>query len=72
MLTFFAVGLLGVLGGEAFLTYILPYVAGSLQSTVRVWLIVIVEIGIGIGGAMIFTSILFAMIREEEEVALAP
>ena len=72
VLTFFAVGLLGVLGGEAFLTYILPYVAGSLQSTVRVWLIVIVEIGIGIGGAMIFTSILFAMIREEEEVALAP
>jgi hypothetical protein len=26
-----------------------------------------VEIGIGIGGAMIFTSILFSMIREEKE-----
>ena len=66
VLTFFLVGTLGVLGGEAFLTYILPYVAGSVQESLRVWLIIIVEIGIGVGGAMIFTSILFAMIREEE------
>ena len=71
VLTFFLVGVLGIIGGEAFLTFLLPYVGGSVQASLRVWLIVIVEIGIGVGGAMIFTSILFAMIREEEEVAIA-
>lgn len=72
VLTFFLVGMLGVIGGESFLTYLLPYVAGSIQPALRTWLLIIVEIGIGVGGAMIFTSILFSMIREEEEVAAVP
>jgi multicomponent Na+:H+ antiporter subunit B len=71
VITFFVVGVLGLVGGGNFLTYAWPNIAESLQPSVVVWLTVLVEIGIGLGGAMVFTSILFSMIREGEEVAVA-
>lgn len=67
--TFFLVGILGLVGGGNFLTYAWPNIAANLQPAVVVWLTVVVEIGIGMGGAMVLVSILFSMIREEEEVA---
>jgi multicomponent Na+:H+ antiporter subunit B len=70
VIAFFAVGVLGLLGGGNFLTYAWPNIAAALQPALVTWLTVIVEIGIGLGGAMIFISILFSMIREEEEIAV--
>ncbi len=69
---FFIAGVLGLVGGGNFLTYAWPNIAASLQHAVVVWLTVLVEIGIGLGGAMVFISILFSMIREEEEIAVVP
>ncbi len=65
------VGVLGLVGGGNFLTYAWPHVARDLQPALVTWLTVLVEIGIGLGGAMVLTSILFCMIREEEEIAPA-
>ena len=72
VITFFIVGVLGLAGGGNFLSLAWPNIAGNLQPSVVLWLTVIVEIGIGLGGAMIFISILFSMIREEEEIAVVP
>ncbi len=69
---FFLVGVLGLIGGGNFLTYAWPRVSESLQPSVVLWLTLLVEIGIGVGGAMVFISILFSMSREEEEIAPAP
>jgi multicomponent Na+:H+ antiporter subunit B len=71
VITFFIVGVLGLIGGGNFLTYAWPDIASSLQPAVVVWLTILVEIGIGLGGAMVLISILFSMIREEEEIAAA-
>jgi multicomponent Na+:H+ antiporter subunit B len=68
LLSFFTVGVVGMLGGGNFLTYMLPRLATSLQPAVRTWLTLVVEIGIGVGGAMVFVSILFALLREEDKV----
>jgi multicomponent Na+:H+ antiporter subunit B len=68
VIIFFLVGVLGLAGGGNFLTYAWPNIAQSLQPSVVVWLTVLVEIGIGLGGAMVFISILFAMMREEEAI----
>ncbi|NPV58225.1 MAG: hypothetical protein HPY75_01015 [Actinobacteria bacterium] len=70
VVTFFLVGVLGMVGGGNFLTYAWPRVAAGLQPALVTWLTVLVEIGIGLGGAMVLTSILFCMIREEEEIAV--
>lgn len=72
VITFFIVGVLGLIGGGNFLTYAWPDIATSLQPAVVVWLTILVEIGIGMGGAMVLISILFSLIREEEEIAAAP
>lgn len=69
---FFIVGVLGLVGGGNFLTYAWPNIASSLQPAVVTWLTILVEIGIGMGGAMVLISILFSLIREEEEIAVAP
>ncbi len=70
VMTFFIVGVLGMLGGGNFLTYAWPDIAVNMHPAVVTWLTVAVEIGIGLGGAMVLISILFSMIREEEEVAV--
>jgi multicomponent Na+:H+ antiporter subunit B len=71
VMAFFTVGVLGLIGGGNFLTYAWPHVSGSLQSSVVLWLTIFIEIGIGMGGAMVLISILFSMSREEDE-SIAP
>lgn len=71
VITFFIVGVLGLVGGGNFLTYAWPHISESLQPTVVLWLTILVEIGIGVGGAIVLISILFSMSREEEEIASA-
>jgi multicomponent Na+:H+ antiporter subunit B len=70
VLTFYITGWLGIIGGATFLTYLMPRVPYFTQPAVREWLSVIILICIGIDCAIIFTSILFTMIREEEEVVV--
>jgi hypothetical protein len=70
VVTFFVVGALGMMGGGNFLTYAWPRVSEALQPALVTWLTILVEVGIGLGGAMVLTSILFCMIREEEEIAV--
>lgn len=70
IITFFVIGVLGLAGGGAFLTYAWPRVSPSLQPSLVTWLSVIVELGIGLGVGLALISILFAMMREEEELEL--
>lgn len=66
IIAFFAIGTIGVVGGGEFLTYLIPDVGSGIQPDLRTWLTLLVETGIGAGGAIIFISILFALSREEE------
>lgn len=68
VLIFYIIGWVGIIGGGTFLTYLMPRLHSSVQPGVRDWLSIIILICIGIDCAIIFTSILFGMIREEEEV----
>ncbi len=65
-LTFFAVGMIGLLVGLNFLSFALPIFPEIYRIEVARILISIVEIGIGIGGGAIFLSIFFSMQREEK------
>ncbi|MFH0847072.1 MAG: hydrogen gas-evolving membrane-bound hydrogenase subunit E [Chloroflexota bacterium] len=65
VIAFIFCGLLGLFAGTNFLTYILPGVPVTLQPVVRTVMLLLIEIGIGTGGAMIFTSIIFALLKEE-------
>ena len=66
VLAFIIGGLIGLLAGANFLTYLLPGVTGHAQELIREALITFIEIGIGVGSGVIFTSIVFAMSREEQ------
>jgi len=66
IVVFFLVGTAGVIGGANFLTYILPQLSTQIQPAVRTLMLLVVQFGIGIDVGMIFTSILFALLREEE------
>ncbi|MDO8885884.1 hydrogen gas-evolving membrane-bound hydrogenase subunit E [Candidatus Oleimmundimicrobium sp.] len=66
-LGFFIIGMVGILCGQNFLTYLLPCVALAYQDLVRHLLLIIVEIGIGVGGGAIIASIFFAMEKVEKE-----
>ena len=70
ILTFFVIGVLGLIGGGNFLAYTWPDIAENLQPTVTTWLTMIAEIGIGVGFAAALISILVAMLREEGENAI--
>ena len=63
---FFLVGTAGVIGGANFLTYILPSLSTDIQATFRTAMLLILQFGIGIKVGVIFTSILFALLREEK------
>ncbi len=63
-ITFFVIGLAGILVGASFLTYVLPGVSPATQPVIRTIMLLIIETGIGTGGAIIFTSILFALLKE--------
>lgn len=64
--SFFLVGTAGVLGGENFLTYMLPALSTGVQTTLRFVMLVLLEFAIGIMVGIVSTSILFALLREEE------
>jgi len=63
---FFLVGSAGAVGGGNFLTYMLPSLATQIQATFRTAMLLVLEFGIGITVGVICTSILFALLREEE------
>lgn len=63
---FIFVGLLGIALGANYLTFMLPGVPVNVQPVLRLIMLLFIEIGIGVGGAMIFTSILFALLKEEQ------
>ncbi|MBU1669794.1 MAG: hypothetical protein KKF41_01640 [Actinobacteria bacterium] len=65
MLAFLAMGFLGLAFGVEFLTYALPGIHGQATETIRMLMLMVVEIGIGVAGGIIFISIVFAMIRED-------
>ena len=67
IVAFFLVGTAGVIGGTNFLTYILPQLSTQIQPAVRTLMLLIVQFGIGIDVGIIFTSILFALLGEEEK-----
>ncbi len=64
-ITFVAIGLIGLLLGRNFLTYTFPQFSHPVNLTLARFMMMIVEIGIGVGGAFIFTSIFMAMQRED-------
>ncbi len=66
--TVFLVGLAGVIGGAAFMTFLLPRLSEQLQPDVRQWLTMLAEMGIGVGDAVVLISLLFALSREEGAV----
>ena len=64
-LTFVCVGLVGLILGRNYLTYTFPQFSHEVNLTLARFLLMIIEIGIGAGGAFIFTSIFMAMQRED-------
>ncbi len=65
VLIFGAIGLLAMALGANFLTLMLPGLPGETAEPVRAVLLVLLEFGIGASGGMVFTSIVFAMLRED-------
>lgn len=65
MLAFLSMGFIGLALGVEFLTYLLPGIGGHAAETVRMLMLMVIEIGIGVAGGIIFISIVFAMIRED-------
>lgn len=65
-LSFFLVGSLSLIIGLEFLSYMLPIFSEDYRLEVARLLLSFIEIGIGVGGAAIFTSLFFSMQREEK------
>jgi len=64
-LTFIAMGLIGLFLGKNYLTFMFPQFSHTTNLTIARSMLMIIEIAIGVGGAFIFTSIFFAMQRED-------
>jgi len=67
MVGFLSMGIIGLAYGVNFLTYLLPGVHWALAQTIRNLMLTVIEVGIGIGGGIIFISIVFAMMREDKD-----
>lgn len=65
-ISFFLVGIIGLLFGLSFLTYMIPAFSPHAQHAMVAYGMLFIEIGIGVGGAAIFTSIFFSMHKEEK------
>lgn len=65
MVAFLAMGFIGMGFGLNFLTYILPGLSPHNAETVRMLMLTVIEVGIGVGGGVIFTSIMLSMFRED-------
>jgi multicomponent Na+:H+ antiporter subunit B len=64
-IAFAVVGLTALAFQRNFLTFMIPGIAPSSQLLLARALLLLLEIGIGLGGATIFTSIFYSMKREE-------
>jgi len=65
-LTFIAMGIIGLFLGRNYLTFMFPGFSHASNLLLARSMLMIIEIGIGAGGAFIFTSIFFAMQREDK------
>lgn len=65
-ISFFLVGTISVIGGANFLTYILPHLSEQVQPIMRTIMLTVIQFGIAIDVGIIFTSIIFNLLREEE------
>lgn len=65
MFGFLAMGFVGIAFGANFLTYLLPGLSEHVAVAVRTNMLNVIEVGIGVAGGIIFTSIVFMMIRED-------
>ncbi|MBU4193464.1 MAG: hypothetical protein L6427_05105 [Actinomycetia bacterium] len=66
VIAFLAAGFTGIVFGVHFLTYLMPGLSEYAAETIRHIMMMVIEIGIGFAGGIIFTSIMFAMIREDQ------
>lgn len=64
-LTFIVMGLIGLFLGRNYLTFMFPQFSHATNLLLARSMLMVIEIGIGAGGAFIFTSIFFAMQRED-------
>lgn len=64
-ISFILVGLTGLIFGANFLTFKLPGLSSSNQIFIAKGMLLLLGVGIGAGGGLIFTSIFFSMHREE-------
>lgn len=64
VLGFLAMGFVGIAFGLDFLTYLLPGLASGPASLVRSLMLTFIEVGIGVGGGVIFTSVVFSLMDE--------
>lgn len=64
-LTFIAMGLIGLFLGRNYLTFMFPQFSHVANLLISKSMLMAIEIGIGAGGAFVFTSIFFAMQRED-------
>ena len=66
VIAFLAAGFVGIIYRTHFLTYLIPGLSEYAAETIRQIMMVVIELGIGFAGGIIFTSIMFAMIREDQ------
>lgn len=65
VISFTVVGLTGIFLGGNFLTFVGPYLPLSYQKLTREIMLLLLEIGIGVGGGSIMASIFYSMQRED-------
>ncbi len=68
VLIFMGIGITGIALGANFMTLILPGLSATAAGSARAFLMILMEFAIGMAGGVILTSIVFAMIREDEDV----
>lgn len=65
-ISFFACGVVALFYNQKFLTYIIPGLDPATQTAMRSLMIEIIEVGIGIGGGTVISSIFLAMEKVEK------
>lgn len=67
VLAFMAIGFAAIALGANFMTLMLPGLQTSDAQTARALMMILMEFAIGVAGGVIFTSIVFAMLREDPD-----
>ncbi len=65
-IAFFACGVIALFYGQNFLTYMIPAFPFATQEAMRNLMIEVIEVGIGIGGGTVISSIFLAMEKVEK------